>query len=111
MTLDGLRAVKELSEEGIKTNVTLVFSPLQALMAAKAGATYISPFVGRLDDIALDGMKVVEQIIDIFANYLFEAEVIVASIRNPCMFWLRPDWERISPRSPSRLLSNWPGIL
>ncbi len=83
MTLDGLRAVKELSEEGIKTNVTLVFSPLQALMAAKAGATYISPFVGRLDDIALDGMKVVEQIIDIFANYLFEAEVIVASIRNP----------------------------
>jgi len=83
MTLDGLRAVKELSEEGIKTNVTLVFSPLQALMAAKAGATYISPFVGRLDDIALDGMKGVEQIIDIFANYLFEAEVIVASIRNP----------------------------
>lgn len=83
MTLDGLRAVRELSEEGIKTNVTLVFSPLQALMAAKAGATYISPFVGRLDDIALDGMKVIEQIIDIFANYLFEAEVIVASIRNP----------------------------
>lgn len=83
MTLDGLRAVKELSEEGIKTNVTLVFSPLQALMAAKAGATYISPFVGRLDDIALDGMKVIEQIIDVFANYLFEAEVIVASIRNP----------------------------
>ena len=83
MTLNGLKAVKELSEEGVKTNVTLVFSPLQALMAAKAGATYISPFVGRLDDISLDGMKIIEQIIDIFANYLFEAEVIVASIRNP----------------------------
>lgn len=83
MTLNGLKAVKELSEEGVKTNVTLVFSPLQALMAAKAGATYISPFVGRLDDISLDGMKIVEQIIDIFSNYLFEAEVIVASIRNP----------------------------
>ncbi len=83
MTLDGLKAVKELSQEGIKTNVTLVFSPLQALMAAKTGATYISPFVGRLDDISLDGMKIIEQIIEIFANYLFEAEVIVASIRNP----------------------------
>jgi len=83
MTLDGLKAVKELSQEGIKTNVTLVFSPLQALMAAKAGATYISPFVGRLDDISLDGMKIIEQITEIFANYLFEAEVIVASIRNP----------------------------
>lgn len=83
MTLNGLKALKELSEEGVKTNVTLVFSPLQALMAAKAGATYISPFVGRLDDISLDGMKIIEQIIDIFANYLFEAEVIVASIRNP----------------------------
>jgi transaldolase len=83
MTLDGLKAVKQLSEEGVKTNVTLVFSPLQALMAAKAGATYISPFVGRLDDISQDGMNIIEQIIDIFANYLFEAEVIVASIRNP----------------------------
>ncbi len=83
MTTDGLKAVKQLSEEGIKTNVTLVFSPLQALMAAKAGATYISPFVGRLDDIAHDGMKLVEQIIDIYSNYLFETEIIVASIRNP----------------------------
>jgi transaldolase len=83
MTLDGLKAVSRLSEEGVNTNVTLVFSPLQALMAAKAGATYISPFVGRLDDISQDGMKVVEQIIEIFANYLFEAEIIVASIRNP----------------------------
>jgi transaldolase len=83
MTLDGLKAVRQLSEEGINTNVTLVFSPLQALMAAKAGATYISPFVGRLDDISQDGMNVIEQIIDIFANYLFESEIIVASIRNP----------------------------
>ena len=83
MTLDGLKAVRQLSEEGINTNVTLVFSPLQALLAAKAGATYISPFVGRLDDISQDGMNVVEQIIDVFANYLFETEIIVASIRNP----------------------------
>jgi transaldolase len=83
MTLEGLKAVRQISEEGIKTNVTLVFSPLQALMAAKAGATYISPFVGRLDDIAQDGMKIIEQIIEIFANYLYEAEIIVASIRNP----------------------------
>jgi len=83
MTLDGLKTVRQLSEEGVKTNVTLVFSPLQALMAAKAGATYISPFVGRLDDISQDGMNVIEQIVDIFANYLFESEIIVASIRNP----------------------------
>jgi transaldolase len=83
MTLDGLKAVRQLSEEGINTNVTLVFSPLQALLAAKAGASYISPFVGRLDDISQDGMNVVQQIIDIFGNYLFEAEIIVASIRNP----------------------------
>ncbi len=83
MTLEGLKAVRQLSEEGISTNVTLVFSPLQALLAAKAGASYISPFVGRLDDIAQDGMNLVEQIVDIFANYLFEAEIIVASIRHP----------------------------
>lgn len=83
MTVDGLKAVKELSEEGIRTNVTLVFSPLQALMAAKAGATYVSPFVGRLDDISENGMAAVQQIIDIYSNYLFETEVIVASIRNP----------------------------
>jgi transaldolase len=83
MTTDGLRAVKQLSDEGIKTNVTLVFSPLQALMAAKAGATYVSPFVGRLDDIAHNGMGVVEQILEVYSNYLFETEVIVASIRNP----------------------------
>jgi transaldolase len=83
MTTDGLKAVRQLSEEGIKTNVTLVFSPLQALMAAKAGASFVSPFVGRLDDIAHDGMEMVEEIVEIFSNYLFETEVIVASIRNP----------------------------
>ena len=83
MTVNGLKAVRQLTEEGIKTNVTLVFSPLQALLAAKAGATYVSPFVGRLDDISQDGMGLIEEILDIFSNYLFETEVIVASIRNP----------------------------
>ncbi|MDR3567630.1 MAG: fructose-6-phosphate aldolase [Syntrophobacteraceae bacterium] len=83
MTTVGLRAVKILSGEGIHTNVTLVFSPLQALLAAKAGATYVSPFVGRLDDISQNGMNLVGEILEIFSNYLFETEVIVASIRNP----------------------------
>jgi transaldolase len=83
MTLEGLRAVKTVSKEGIRTNVTLVFSPVQALMAAKAGATYVSPFVGRLDDISQTGMDLVSQILDIFENYNFRTEVIVASIRNP----------------------------
>ncbi len=83
MTTVGLRAVKVLSQEGVQTNVTLIFSPLQALLAAKAGASFISPFVGRLDDISQDGMELVRQILDIFSNYLFETEVIVASIRNP----------------------------
>ena len=83
MTGPGLKAVKELSGDGIHSNVTLIFSPLQALLAAKAGATYVSPFVGRLDDIAQDGMDLVQQILDIFSNYLFETEIIVASIRNP----------------------------
>jgi len=83
MTTTGLRAVKVLSQEGVQTNVTLVFSPLQALLAAKAGASYISPFVGRLDDICQEGMDLVHEILDIFSNYLFETEVIVASIRNP----------------------------
>ena len=83
MTTTGLKAVKQLSEAGIRTNVTLIFSPLQALMAAKAGAAYVSPFVGRLDDVAHDGMLLVEQIIDVFSNYLIETEVIVASVRNP----------------------------
>lgn len=83
MTIDGIKATKALTEEGIKTNVTLVFSPLQALMAAKAGATFVSPFVGRLDDISLDGMLLVEQIVEIYNNYAFDTQVIVASIRNP----------------------------
>jgi transaldolase len=83
MTIDGLKAVKTLSQEGIKTNVTLVFSPLQALMAAKAGASYVSPFVGRLDDISQEGMLLVEQIVDIYSNYAFDTEIIVASVRNP----------------------------
>jgi transaldolase len=83
MTIDGLKAVRTLSQEGIRTNVTLVFSPLQALMAAKAGASYVSPFVGRLDDISQEGMTLVEQIVDIYSNYAFETEIIVASVRNP----------------------------
>ncbi len=83
MTVEGLKATRQLTEEGIKTNVTLVFSPLQALMAAKAGATYVSPFVGRLDDIAQNGMLLVEQIVEIYANYSYDTEIIVASIRNP----------------------------
>lgn len=80
---EGLKAVKILTQEEIKTNVTLCFSPVQALMAAKAGAAYISPFIGRLDDISHRGMDLVEQIITIYDNYGFETEVIVASIRNP----------------------------
>ena len=83
MTVEGLKAVRQLTEEGIKTNVTLIFSPLQALMAAKAGATYVSPFVGRLDDLSQEGMLLVEQLVDIYSNYAFETQIIVASIRNP----------------------------
>ena len=80
---EGLKAVKLLTSEDIKTNVTLCFSPTQALMAAKAGAAYVSPFVGRLDDISSAGMDLVEQIITIYDNYGYETEIIVASIRNP----------------------------
>jgi transaldolase len=83
MTTDGLKAVRSLSAEGIKTNVTLVFSALQALMAAKAGATFVSPFVGRLDDLAQEGMLLIEQIAEIYSNYAYDTEIIVASIRNP----------------------------
>jgi len=83
MTIDGLKAVRTLSSEGIKTNVTLVFSTLQALMAAKAGAAYVSPFVGRLDDLAQDGLVIVDQIVTIYDNYDYDTEVIVASVRNP----------------------------
>jgi len=83
MTPEGLKAVKKLSKEGIKTNVTLVFSANQALLAAKAGATFVSPFIGRLDDIGQEGMQIIEEIMEIFCNYDIETEVIVASIRHP----------------------------
>jgi transaldolase len=83
MTEAGIQAVRVLSTEGIKTNVTLVFSATQALIAAKAGADYVSPFVGRLDDVSTPGMEVIEQIDSIFQNYAYETEIIVASIRNP----------------------------
>jgi len=83
MTLEGMTAVQQLEKEGIRTNVTLVFSPNQALLAMKAGASYISPFVGRLDDVAHEGMDMVEDCLDIIANYGFSSEIIVASIRHP----------------------------
>ncbi len=82
-TVEGLKAVRALKEEGIRTNVTLVFNPIQALLAAKAGASFVSPFVGRLDDIQTSGMDMVTDIITIFENYGFETEIIVASIRHP----------------------------
>lgn len=80
---EGLKAVKVLSKKGIQTNVTLIFSANQALLAAKAGATFVSPFIGRLDDIGQEGMQIVEEIMEIFINYDIETEVIVASIRHP----------------------------
>jgi transaldolase len=83
LSTEGLKATRMLADAGINVNQTLIFSPLQALMAAKAGARYVSPFVGRLDDIAHDGMELVEQIITIYENYCYETEVIVASIRHP----------------------------
>jgi transaldolase len=83
LTIDGLKAIRHFSKQGIKTNATLVFSPNQALLAAKAGADYISPFVGRLDDISTSGMTLVEQIVVILNNYDYPAEVIVASVRHP----------------------------
>jgi transaldolase len=83
LTPDGLRAVAALKKEGIRTNVTLCFSATQALLAAKAGAAYISPFVGRLDDIAEEGMELIEQIVTIYGNYEFDTKVLVASVRHP----------------------------
>ena len=83
MTSEGLKAVRILKKDGVKTNVTLVFSANQALLAAKAGATYVSPFIGRLDDAGQEGMQLIEEIVTIFKNYDFETEVIVASIRHP----------------------------
>jgi len=81
--LEGLKAIKRLNERGIKTNATLVFSPTQALMVAKAGATYVSPFVGRLDDISTNGMDLIRQIVTIYQNYGYDTEVLVASVRHP----------------------------
>jgi len=83
LTRDGIRACKALSGEGIRVNVTLVFSAAQALLAAKAGATFVSPFVGRLDDIATNGMELIREIVDIFDNYEFPTQVLVASCRHP----------------------------
>ena len=83
MTEDGLKAVNVLKKEGIKTNVTLVFSPTQALLAARAGATYVSPFLGRLDDIASNGLLLIEEIVEIFANNDIDTKIIAASVRNP----------------------------
>ncbi len=82
MTVEGLKAVKVLSAEGIKTNVTLIFSANQALLAARAGATYVSPFLGRLDDISSPGIELIEDIVEIFGNYDIDTEIIAASIRN-----------------------------
>jgi transaldolase len=83
LTRDGIQACKALSSEGIKVNVTLCFSPAQALLAAKVGATYISPFVGRLDDVGTPGMELIRDIVDIYGNYNFKTEVLVASTRGP----------------------------
>jgi transaldolase len=80
---DGLMAVRKLASEGIKTNVTLVFSPVQALLVAKAGATLVSPFVGRLDDVATNGMQLIEEMVQIYQNYSFDTKILVASIRHP----------------------------
>src|SRR6201982_1994517 len=83
LTRDGIKACKTLSGEGIRVNVTLVFSAAQALLAAKAGATFVSPFVGRLDDVATNGMELIREILDIYGNYEFPTEVLVASCRHP----------------------------
>jgi len=83
MTLQGMKALRTLSRQGIPTNCTLIFQAAQALMAAKAGATYASPFVGRLDDVSTDGMELIEQICTIYRNYGFETQVLVASVRHP----------------------------
>ncbi len=83
MIMEGIKAVKKLTAEGIKTNVTLVFSAAQALLAAKAGATYVSPFVGRLDDIGVSGMDLISDIVTVYDNYGYQSEIIVASVRSP----------------------------
>ncbi|RYD69748.1 MAG: fructose-6-phosphate aldolase [Sphingobacteriales bacterium] len=82
MTKDGVRAISTFRKEGIRTNCTLIFSPAQALMAAKAGATYVSPFMGRLDDISFNGIQLIQEIVDIFSNYAIETQVLAASVRS-----------------------------
>lgn len=82
-TLEGLKAIKALHDRGVKTNATLVFSPSQALLVAKAGANYVSPFIGRLDDISQEGMQLIEEVVQIYENYPFDTEVLVASVRHP----------------------------
>ena len=86
MCEEGLKACKQLTAKGIKTNVTLVFSAAQALLAARAGATFVSPFLGRLDDIGMEGMNLIEEIVDIFNAQGIETEIIAASIRNPVSY-------------------------
>ena len=83
MIEDGVKALKQLSSKGIRTNCTLVFSPGQALLAAKAGADYVSPFIGRIDDVSNDGLSLIQEIRDIFDNYMFETRILAASIRHP----------------------------
>ncbi|WPP51529.1 fructose-6-phosphate aldolase [Catalinimonas niigatensis] len=82
MIRDGVKAIKKFTSEGIRTNCTLIFSPGQAILAAKAGASYVSPFIGRLDDIAIDGVALIEQIVNIFQNYAYETQVLAASVRH-----------------------------
>lgn len=106
MTEDGMIAVRKFSADGIKTNVTLVFNPLQALLAAKAGATMVSPFVGRLDDIGQDGMVMVSQIIQIFENYDFQTEVLVASVRSPNHILIAADMGADIITSPYKVLQQ-----
>src|SRR6187402_985423 len=83
MTMDGLKVVHSLTKKGIKTNVTLIFSANQALLAAKAGATYVSPFIGRLDDVGQEGMTIIRELVQIFKNYGYQSEILVASVRHP----------------------------
>jgi transaldolase len=83
MIAEGLKAISALTEKGIKTNCTLIFSANQALLAARAGASYVSPFIGRIDDIGYDGMKLIEDLVEIFDNYYFDTEIIAASVRHP----------------------------
>ena len=101
MIAEGIKAIKYFSENSIKTNCTLIFSAGQALLAAKAGATYISPFIGRIDDISCDGLELISDIRMIFDNYDFGTEILAASIRNPCLLYTSP-----SPRD--RPLSRMP---